>query len=231
MLKQNLARDESGAVLVETTIMMSIMFVFLLGLIDLLYAFYQWNAATKAVQVGARIAAVSDPVATGLGDLTTAVLSASLRPGSSMPAFTVTCDGARRTCGCEGACVGVGGYNAEAMNTIVFGRGSTRCGDATSFYTAGMCDIFDRITPANIRIIYTQPVAPAGLGYAGRPGGPVPTITISLQNLPFRFFFLGGLLGFHDAHIPGLATTITGEDLYSCAPIIAVCSPVRSAEQ
>jgi hypothetical protein len=104
------------------------------------------------------------------------------------------------------------------MRTIVFGRGSTACGDATSSYTAGMCDIFSKITPANVRIAYTQPAAPAGLGFAGRPGGPVPTIKISLQNMPFRFFFLGDLLGFRNIQVPDAATTMTGEDLYSCSP-------------
>jgi hypothetical protein len=106
------------------------------------------------------------------------------------------------------------------MGTIVFGRGSTACGDAKSFYTAGMCDIFDRISPANIRIVYTQPAPPAGLGYAGRPGGPVPTIRISLQNIPFRFFFLGELLGFRNIQIPSVVTTMTAEDLSSCSPTI-----------
>jgi hypothetical protein len=81
-----------------------------------------------------------------------------------------------------------------------------------------MCDIFSKITPANVRIVYTQPAAPAGLGFAGRPGGPVPTIKISLQNIPFRFFFLGGLLGFRNIQIPGATTTMTSEDLYSCSP-------------
>ena len=108
------------------------MFVFVLGSIDFLFAFYQWNAATKAVQMGVRIAAVSEPVARGLNGLSAGVVSASLRPGSAMPSFTVTCDGGRATCTCEGACKGVGGYNDAAMRTIVFGRGSTACGDATS---------------------------------------------------------------------------------------------------
>ncbi len=225
MMALRFARDNSGAVLVEATIMMTIMFVFVLGSVDFLFAFYQWNAAAKAVQVGARIAAVSDPVATGLNGLSSGVVGASLRPGSAMPSFTVTCDGGTATCTCEGACTGVDGYNARAMDTIVFGRGSMACGDATSSYTAGMCDIFDRITPANVRIVYTQPAAPAGLGYAGRPGGPVPTIRVSLQNMPFRFFFLGALLGFRNIQIPEVPSTITGEDLYSCSPVmIAGCS-------
>jgi hypothetical protein len=220
MMVLRFARDNNGGVLVEATIMMTIMFVLVLGSVDFLFAFYQWNAAAKAVQVGARIAAVSDPVATSLNGLSARVVGASLRPGSVMPSFTVTCDGSTATCSCDGACIGVGGYNVTAMETIVFGRGSMACGDATSSYTAGMCDIFDRIRLANVRIVYTQPAAPAGLGYAGRPGGPVPTIKVSLQNLPFRFFFLGGLLGFGNIQIPEVPTTITGEDLYSCSPVM-----------
>jgi hypothetical protein len=229
MLTRRVVRDTDGGVLVEVTVMMSIMFVVVLGLVDLLYAFYQWNAAAKAVQMGARIAAVSDPVASGLRDVSTDVVSATLRPGRAMPAFMVTCDGASRTCACEGACTGVGLYDAEAMNTIVFGRGSKACGDADSFYHAGMCDIFERITPANVKIVYTQPAAPTGLGSAGRPGGPVPTITVSLQSLRFEFFFLGDLLGFHNLHIPAMITTVTGEDLHSCSPTLAACDTVRSA--
>ena len=218
MMILRFTRDNNGGVLVEATIMITIMFVFVLGSIDFLFAFYQWNAATKAVQVGVRIAAVSDPVAKGLNGLSARVVSASLRPGSAMPSFTVTCDGGTAICNCQGACKGVGGYNATAMRTIVFGRGSTACGDATSAYAAGMCDIFSKITPATVRIVYTQPATPAGLGFAGRPGGPVPTIRISLQNIPFRFFFLGDLLGFRNIQIPGATTTMTSEDLYSCAP-------------
>src|SRR5262249_1098875 len=76
------------------------------------------------------------------------------------------------------------------------------------------CDIFPRITPANVKIVYAQ----TGLGYAGRPGGPMPTITVSLQNLPFQFFFLRGLMGFHDFQIPSSTVSLTAEDLSSRAP-------------
>src|SRR5215831_4103708 len=208
-------RDEGGAVLVEVTVMMTIMFVFLLGAIEFLFAFYQWNAAAKAVQIGARIAAVSDPVAVGLNGLSRSVVSVNLPPGAGMPAFEVTCKGATSNCTCVGLCTGLGDYNPQAMNTIVFGRGSRSCSDATNFYNAGMCDIFSRITPANVVITYTQ----TGLGYAGRPGGPVPTITIAIRDLPFQFFFLGGLLGFDRIKMPELATSITAEDMSSSAPL------------
>jgi Flp pilus assembly pilin Flp len=58
-------RDQRGAVMVEVTIMLSLTLVLVLGAIDFLLLFYQWNAAAKAVQMGARLAAVSDPVASG----------------------------------------------------------------------------------------------------------------------------------------------------------------------
>jgi hypothetical protein len=208
--------DESGAVLVEVTVAMTIMLVFLLGSIEFLFVFYQWNAAAKAVQVGARIAAVSDPVAGGLNGLSFAVVGAAVPPGASMPNFVITCDGSTSRCVCssEGTCPGEVVYSSAAMDTIVFGRGSSSCNDATSSYNAGMCDIFGRIRPANVVIVYTQ----TGLGFAGRPGGPAPTITISLKDLPLQFFFLSGLMGFGNLRVPPLTTSMTAEDLSSRAP-------------
>jgi Flp pilus assembly pilin Flp len=210
-----LRRDEHGAVLVEVTVMMTIMFVFLLGAIEFLFVFYQWNAAAKAVQIGARIAAVSDPVASGLNTLSASVTDRFATPGDPMPFFQITCDGASQQCKCndEGACPAALGYDAGAMRTIVYGRGSTSCSDATSFYDTGMCDIFARITPANVVIIYTQ----TGLGFAGRPGGPAPTITLSVKDIPLQLFFLSGLMGFKP-QMPTVTTSITAEDLSSGPP-------------
>ena len=71
--------------MVEVTIMLSITLVLVLGAIDFLLLFYQWNAAAKAVQIGARLAAVSNPVASGLNNLSQAVVSASVPPGAAMP--------------------------------------------------------------------------------------------------------------------------------------------------
>ena len=204
--------DERGSVLVETTVMLVILFIFVLGSVDFLMAMYQWNAASKAVQVGARIAAVSTPVANGLTAITG--LEGGANPGDfPPPAFTTrTCSGAG-----GGSCTGGSTYNAAAMNRIVFGRdaaGADPCRDATSSYEIGMCDVFPRVTAANVVVSYMY----SGLGFAGRPSGPVPTVTVSLQNLTFQFFFLGGLMGFSNMAIPPLTTTITGEDLSSNAP-------------
>jgi len=187
------------------------LFLFVLGSIDFLFAFYQWNAAAKAVEQGARIAAVSDPVATGLNGLSTAVVaSSSLTDINAMPYFRVTCSGSGSgSCSCTGSCTGVAGYSAAAMNAIVFGRGKSSCTTSASSYFAGMCNFLDNVAPSNVQVTYEQ----TGLGYAGREAGPVPTITVSLQ-IPFRFYFLGALRGFGNIQIPASAT-VTGEDLSS----------------
>jgi Flp pilus assembly protein TadG len=214
-----IGRDQEGSVFIEATVMIPIIFLFVLGAIDFLFAFYQWNVAAKAVQVGLRIAAVSDPVADGLIGLSNQVLNNSVLAGrSAMPAFTVTCDGSSASCVCSGTCTGgVGSYSATAMQWIVYGRGNTSCGSPNSappVYFAGMCTFFSRVQPANVRIVYSHS-ASDDLGYAGRPGGPIATIQLSLQNIPFQFFFLGGLLGFANITIPNLTSTITSEDLSS----------------
>ena len=216
MFVKALLHDERGAVMVEVAILSTIMFIVVLGGIDLLFSFYQWNAAAKAVQVGARLAAVSDPVATGLNQLSNQAVGASVRLGAAMPNFVVTCDGRTATCTCnnDSVCRETTRYNRAAMNTIVFGRGSSSCSDAKSGDKLGMCDIFSRITPANVKVVYAQ----TGLGYAGRPGGPMPTITVSLQNLPFDFFFLGGLMGFRNRQIPASPVSLTAGDLSSTEP-------------
>jgi hypothetical protein len=204
---RQLCNDQDGGALVEASIVITLFLIFVLGSVDFLMAMYQWNAAAKAAAVGARIAAVSSPVASDLSLLTG--MEGGELPGQAPPASFTT-----RTCTGAGSCTGGGTYSATAMNTIVFGRGSAACGDATSFYTTGMCDIFPRVQPANVVVSYAY----TGLGFAGRPGGPVPTITVTLQNIPFQFFFLGGLLGFSNINIPPMTTTITGEDLSSSAP-------------
>jgi Flp pilus assembly protein TadG len=209
-------REDDGATLVEFSIVMMMLFTVVLGFVDFGYALYQWNAASKAVQVGARLAAVSNPVASDL-ETFTGHDEGTTTPGGASLTYECVCDGADGVCGNGDTytCPGDAVYSETAMDRIVFGSDGV-CGAPVSADNPrrGMCDIYWRIAPENVSVDYVY----SGLGFATRPEGPVPTIRVSLENLQFQFFFLGDLLGFGDMTLPSMASTITGEDLSRCWP-------------
>ena len=229
--RKNLLHDTSGAVLIEFTVAAAMFFLLLFGSVEFANAFYQWNAATKAVQWGARVAAVSDPVAANLKTFT-GVENGTL-PGDVLPSAAYDC-----VCkGSTGACTGtmpasapacsIGATGLASLQRIVYGvAGATTCGTSTSNRDMGMCHLFPRLTIKNVDVEYQY----TGLGYAGRPGGPVPTITVRVHQrltpstvdadvLQFQFILIGGLMRIANAafpdfiDLPSFATTVTGEDL------------------
>ncbi|MGX5799721.1 TadE/TadG family type IV pilus assembly protein [Bradyrhizobium sp. Arg314] len=211
MLKQFI-RSEEGATMVELAISLTLLLVLTLGFVDFGFAFYQWNAATKAVQIGARMASISDPVASAL---TTAAPTTT--PGAPVVAgaygpFVCSYSGT------TGSCSNGGAFSAAAFSRIF--RGDTAntnddaCPNQATGQRPGMCHFFPGLQRANVVVTYTA----TGLGYQTRLGGPVPTITVSLQNINFQFFFLGGLLGFSNLTVPSMQSTVTGEDLKSTSP-------------
>ncbi|MDX8526635.1 pilus assembly protein [Mesorhizobium sp. MSK_1335] len=195
--------------MVETTIVAPLLFALTLGFVDFGYALYQWNAATKAVQVGARLASISDPIAPQI-----ATAGPTATPGNPVPAgsFAYICNGATSTCTCTGAYCVAGVWTAANFNRIYAGDDGI-CGPVAGS-RPGMCDFFPLLQPANVVVRYTA----TGLGYQTRATGAVPTITVSLQNVNFQFFFLGGLLGFGNMAMPSMLSTVTGEDLKSTSP-------------
>ena len=198
---QGFTRARDGSVMVEFTIIVSLLLTVTGGMVDFSLALYQWNAAAKAVELGGRIAAVSSPVASNL---------ATYVPVSGFPtAFSVVCSGA------TGTCTGGGTYDATAMQTIVFGQGKSACGAVAAGQLPAMCDAFPALTTSNVKVTYQQSAyATSGLGYSGRKL-PVPTISVETTGLTFSFFFLNALLGLAPMTIPLMTTTITSEDLSS----------------
>jgi Flp pilus assembly protein TadG len=191
--------DASGAVAVEFGLVGGVFIMMLFGMMEFGTAYWQWNQATKALQLGVRLAAVSNPVSSDLATFTG--LSSTVEEGDPMPYFKRTCSGATQTCT-------DGTYDAAAMRTIVYGRGNTSCPTTPQRYPP-MCQIFPRITPQKVVVEYTQ----TGLGFAGRPGGPLPSITIRLTGLNFDFVVLKNFAGLTAIPMTGLSATVTAEDL------------------
>ncbi len=201
--------DQTGATMVEMAIVMPVLLTLLLGFVDFGYAFYQWNAADKAVQIGARLAQISTPIASGLS-LEAKTPSDTTLIGSAVPAGTYDYICTANTAGTVSCACGTGSTCqsltvSQASFDVLYGGSGSRI---------GMQAFLPTLQKSEIRIEYTA----SGLGYWGRPRGPVPTITVSITNHPFQFFFLGGLLGFGNITMPSMLSTVTGEDMKSTYP-------------
>ena len=197
-----LAGDRRGSAAMEYAVVGPIFLVASVGIAEVGNAFWQWNAAIEAVSVGLRRAAISDPVSSDITTMTG--LGGTLIPGDPMPYFQRICSGATASCSDGGV------YDRAAMNALVYGPGRTSCETGT---VLSMCDVLPAIRPENVVVEYVQ----TGLGFAGRPGGPVPTITIRLEDLPIRWVLIGAIFGLDDVALPPISTSTTGEDLNSAS--------------
>ncbi|MBI3438413.1 MAG: pilus assembly protein [Proteobacteria bacterium] len=202
MTQHSFLGNRDGAVMAEFALAGIFMIMLMMSVIELTSALWAWNSEAKAVQIGARLAAVSAPVSSDLATMTG--LEGGATPGAAMPYFIRVCNGATSTCS-------GGSYSAAAMNWIVRGSDGV-CGSTTG--VRGICDLYPRIQPQNIVITYEQ----TGLGFAGRPGGPVPSITVKVQNLQFSTPVLGIFSGVANLTMPPVQTTVSGEDLRSTSP-------------
>nr|WP_241741529.1 TadE/TadG family type IV pilus assembly protein [Gemmobacter straminiformis] len=195
--------------MIEGLIVFPLVLTVIITFVEFGYAVFQWSQTGKAVAVGARLAAVSTPVAPGYATLDDDYVSSStLLAGEPVPAATVSTS-------CAIASRGAGEtYSICNSDALRFIRGSDGvCNPNYGTGVAGMCDLNPRIEGKNVIVTYTR----AGLGYVGRVSGPVPTVTVQTRDIPFYFFFVGALFGLNRIDMPVSPVTVTGEDMASCA--------------
>lgn len=198
-------RDDSGVSLTEGLITIPLVLLMFGAFVEFGYAMSQWNQTVKALQYGARLAAVSDPLVDSddFKDAFPTDADDPLNNGDATPndsTISLSCGGDSGN-----ACV------ETALSRIVEGSDGA-CGVAGD-PRPGICDINWRIKPANLMVTYQR----SGLGYWGRPDGPVLTMRLEVQNITFDLPVVGVLLGLDDIVIPAHPVTITTEDLKTCS--------------
>lgn len=198
-------RDDRGASLTEGLITIPLVLLIFAAFVEFGYAMSQWNQTVKALQYGARLAAVSDPLVDSddFADTFPTEADDPLNNGDSTPndaTISLSCSGAA----CESA----------SLQRIVYGSPeASSCAVLAAGAPAGMCHINPRIEAANITVTYQR----SGLGYWGRPDGPVLTMRLEVHDITFELPLLGGLLGLDDIVVPAHPVTITTEDLKTCS--------------
>ncbi len=219
MRARKFIRDESGTSMVEFSIVMTLFFVVFFGIIEFSLALWQWNSVSKAAQLGARLAVVSNPVFPELAELAALDVSGGEAVFDPVPDYISVCDYSTNTtnCTCTGSskCPNSPGFDVAALDVMIYGRDlDTTCGNRGADRFPSMCDIFPDIGRDNVVVEYRN----SGMGFLGHPTGAVPTVTVRLKGLDFQFVFLQGLLGFTTITMPDMTVTMSGEDLNFSAP-------------
>ena len=204
-----LLRDIRGSVLVETTIVLPMFLLLVLGTVDVTNMFYEWALANKAAYVGARTAVTSNPVDPAVTNL--AYTSAQLEYiGQSCLSFS--CPTANSVC--TGTSIGV---TCSGGDNVAFNRIVTK-----------MQNVFPSLQRQNVTISYqTNGTGIVGQTWDGSadPGNPQFTlpmnVTVSITGMTHQFYFVSPSLQFFGGGIsatpaiPTFATTLQSEDLFT----------------
>jgi Flp pilus assembly protein TadG len=209
-------QDSDGTSLVEFTLVFPILLLVALGTIDFTYMLFDWSMANKAAFTGARTAVVSDPVTTGVTNLTydTTLLSqpcfnlATGAASGNCPTVSTVCTPAAS----NGNCTNGYAWDGETAFTNVNGTG----------ILDRMRLVFPRLQRENVQISYQT----TGLGFVGRPDGLPMNVTVSIRCMTHQFYFIGALMNWvftapvgcpagtpAGPSIPAFATTLTSEDM------------------
>lgn len=194
-------QDQYGVTLTEGLITLPLVLLVFAAFVEFGYAMSQWNQTVKALQFGARLAAVSDPLTSDFADVFPSDADDPLDNGDATPndaTISSTCGPNLANC-------------SEALSRIVMGSDGV-CGVAGD-PNPGICDLNWRIQPANLVVTYQR----SGLGYWGRPNGPVLTMRLEVRDVTFDLPLLGALLGLDQIEVPAHPVTLTTEDLKTCS--------------
>ena len=200
-----LIRDKRGVSCVEFVLVAAVFFMMIFGLIDFSRAMWEWNAAAKATQFGARHAVVSDIVS--IDYRVFSALSVGLNAGDDIPTevggnpviVPIFCSdddtGPGLAIGCG---TSLGGLAAVKANEVAF-----------EAIVLEMQKKYGRIEAHNVVIEYRH----IGLGFAGNPLGPDidPLVIVTLRDMEFNFV-TPGLAGLFPIDMPDFAASLTGED-------------------
>jgi hypothetical protein len=207
---RNLLKCTSGATAVEFTLVLPLLLILLFGIIDGGRFVWEYNEAEKATQVGARMAVVTNVLASGLRDENYAgkvVDGTTLAPGARIPADAlgvVKCDSSGCSCETSPCPSDLGTFDSDTFTNVLVAR---------------MQQIYPKITLDNVEVRYSG----SGLGFAGSAvsgggggGGAVsetmevsPLVTVTLKGIQFNpvtSLMLAGIT------MQSISTTLTSED-------------------
>lgn len=193
---RRLRSDERGAVLAETAITIPVILLLVFAIVEIGIYLWQWNAANKATQLGARYAVTSDPVADGPG------LTSS--PATGAMGTDCRADAANQCLTFEVQCTLVGGCSG----TSSIGGAYALVPAAFNEVVAQMQLAYPDLDPNTVSIRYRS----NGVGFIGFPGHIPNDVTVQILTEDYAFAVLSGFVNLSALRIRA-ETSLSSEDL------------------
>ena len=190
----SLRRDETGAALVEMTLVFPMVLILTFGLVEFGVAFWEYHAAEKATSIGARW------LATQHGVLGQYALTSELYTSTVPDCFVSTTDAPGTPCS---QVAGATGWSATCTGT---GGGS-----CSSTVMSGLLTQMQAYAPFIRAANVSVQLRGSDMGFIGR-NRAIPLITVRTTGLTYSFVAMGKLLGFGPITMPSFATTLVAED-------------------
>jgi len=176
--------------LTEGLMVFPIMVLAVAACVEFGFLLHQWNSGAKAMQMGVRKLIVTEPVTSDFYDVF------SFNDNETGELINASA-GVSSTCG-----AGTGNVcDATIMERIVEGNGAWK----------GLQAYFPALLVEDIRVTYER----NGLGYEGRPDGPVVSVRMELIRGSINLPITSSVLNLLDIEFPPFAVTATSEDLRS----------------
>jgi Flp pilus assembly protein TadG len=199
-----LIRNCVGSSIVEFTLVFPMFMLIALGTVDAGLMLSDWALASKAAYDGAHKAILSDPVASGINNLTY-VPTLLGQPCFDSNGNNVNCPSVQVTCTPSatvgnGTCTAGYTYSDTPVANVIFPAMQAR---------------FPQLRRQNVTINYQT----NNLGFVGRPDGLPMDVTVSINGMTHQFYFISGLMNFFRgtfpsvSNIPPFATTLQSEDM------------------
>lgn len=151
----------------------------------------QWNLFTKAAQIGARKLVVSEPM------MDQGSFNAEFAFDSTKGGEVIRPDATERI-----SCAGTACPEAK-MDWLLNGSG------VPNPAWRGIRRVYGGIDPEHITVTYET----SGLGYEGRPTGPVVSVKLEIDGDAFEIPVVSALMDLGDIDFPSINASATSEDL------------------
>jgi hypothetical protein len=192
-------RSHSGSALTEGLIVFPIVILAISVCVEFGYMMYQWNLAAKAMQLGVRKLVVSEPLTP---DFYTVFAFDDTKAGQLIDADAAVIS----QCGANTGVACNDDNDKNSLHRLVYGS----LDDGENW--PGLRNYFPKLEEGQIRVIYEK----SGLGFEGRPGGPVVTVRMEIDRDAVDFPVVGQLLNGIGITFPPFTVSATSEDLTSC---------------